>query len=453
MNTSTQANSKQITRVHQWISRVVIAATLVYGVPVLTQVFGGQQGVGIAYSAEKKKRRTPALRQRVFSQLSQAQKFADEKQPEKGLELLGQMERRIDQLNSYESAMVYNFKAFIHYGENHLNQAIVSFKKVLEQQPIPEALEKSTLYALAQLQMQQEQYDEAIAYAKRWAKLNDKGHDANSHGLMANAYYAKKEFKQSLLHVDKAIASQLAEGKKPGENLLVLKRATHYELKQSQKVTQVSEDLVRYYKKPKYWIELGNMYGEVGEKEKQLAVMEAAYQQGFLSKAKELKSLAQLYYLNGAPFKAGELLEKTIDKGQLEGSLKNLDFLAQAWFNAKEYEKAIPVYKKAAQVSKDGNAYAKLAELYVNMEEWKQVIKYGNKAFEKGSLKNPGNVSIALGMAHFNLKEFDESKRQFAQAKEHQKVRKMADQWMKYVSKEKTKWTQLEVELRDFEIL
>ncbi len=423
-----------------------------YGLPVVTNMVGITEYAGMTYSAEKKKRRTPALRQRVYAQLSQAQKLADEKKTQEGIEILQKMENRIDELNSYESAMVYNFKAFIHYGESHMNQAINSFKKVIEQKPIPEALEKSTLYALAQLSMQQEKFDDSIMYINRWSTLNE-GSDANSESLLANAFYAKKDYKKSLKHIDKAISLAKGSGKNPNENILILKRATHYELKQPKKVTEVSEDLVRLYPKPKYWIELGNMYGEIGAEEKQLAVMEAAYQQGFVTEAKELKSLAQLYYLNGAPYKAGQLMGKALKEEKLESNVKNLDFLAQAWMVAKEFDKAIPVLKEAAKLSSDGNAYARLAEVFVNMERWHETIQYGEKAFAKGELKHPGNVSIALGMAHFNLKNFDESNHHFANAKGHNKVKKMAEQWMKYVSKEKNKWAQLEASLKSSEVL
>lgn len=431
--------------------RLTAVAMVVYTLPVITQMTGLTEQGGQVFAITK--RRTPALRQRVYAQLSEAQRLADEKKVSEGLAILTRMEQSVDQLNSYEAAMMYNFMAFIHYGENQVKQAVLAFNQVLKQQPIPESLEQSTLFSLAQLQMQMENYDETIALINRWKKINTKGASSSSERLLANAYYAKKQYTKALKHINQSLAFDADNGNVPNENMLVLKRATHYELKQPKQVTEVSEDLVRYHSKPKYWVELANMYGEIGETKKQLAVMEAAYQQGFVTKASDLKTLAQIYYLNGAPYKAANLLKQAIDDDILNASLKNLEFLAQAWTSAKEFDKAIPVLKQAAQVSNDGNAYARLAEVYVNTESWSQVIANGKKALDKGELKNPGNVNIALGMAYFNLKKFDQSKAEFAKAAEHQKLNKMASQWMSYVAKEENKWTQLAAEYKQLEVL
>ncbi|NVJ59467.1 MAG: hypothetical protein HWE27_03705 [Gammaproteobacteria bacterium] len=414
---------------------------------VMDSVFNGSNFASVyAEDSNKKKRRYPALRSRVFAQLETAQKLADEGKVKEGLTFLKDMERRVDQLNSYEAAMVYNFMAFIHYGADETNLTIRAFQKVLEQDPIPETLEQSTLYSLAQLNMQIEKYDEAINYINRWSKVSGDSGNSKSEGLLANAYYAKKDYPRALKHLDKSIALEKADGGVPAENVLILKRAVHYELNQPKLVTAVSEDLVRYYSKPKYWIELGNMYGEVGEEAKQMAVMEAAHQQGYVTKGTDLKNLAQLYYMNGAPFKAAKLMDEAFESDKLEKSLKNLEFQSQAWMVAKEFDKAIPVLEEVASQSDSGDAYGQLAEVYVNQEEWIKVIEYGEKALDKGQLKDSETVHIAMGMAYFNLKQYDRSTDQFTQAKSNEKFGKMAEQWIAYVSKEKSKRQQLVME-------
>lgn len=46
--------------------------------------------------------------------------------------------------------------------------------------------------------------------------------------------------------------------------------------------------MVRWYNKPEYWVQLAGVYGQLGEEAKQLAMLEAAYQQGFLVKGTDL---------------------------------------------------------------------------------------------------------------------------------------------------------------------
>lgn len=395
--------------------------------------------------APRKTRKTPAMRERIYSQLSRAQKLADENKVEEGLAVLDRVKSRIDQINSYEKAMLWNFYGFIYYGKDDAKSAIRSFEKVVEQKNIPESLELSTLFSLAQLSMASGQFNKTINFIEKWSVV--KGGELSDSALVlkANAYYSMKEYKKAEESITEAVKHVFNQEKIPKENWLVLKRALHYETKKVKQVTHVSEQLVRYYSKPKYWIELANMYGETDQTEKQLAVMEAALQQGYVSKKTDIQSLAQLYYFSGAPYKAARLLSSSITKGAIDGDVKVLKFIAQAWFTAKETDKAVPILKQAAQLSKDGNVDAKLAEAFVELERWEEVIMAAKEAKRKGMLDNPGNIYIALGMAQFNLKDFSSAMKSFQLAKNEKQQSKVADQWLRYVKKEKYKHEKLQL--------
>lgn len=107
---------------------------------------------------QRASKKVPAMRNRVYSQLARAQKLADEGNKAEGLAVLGEVKERIEQLNSYEKAMLWNFYGFMYYGDDDLVNAISSFEKVVAQEAIPESLYLSTTYSLAQLAMQQEDY-------------------------------------------------------------------------------------------------------------------------------------------------------------------------------------------------------------------------------------------------------------------------------------------------------
>jgi len=399
--------------------------------------------VNAAEKPHQKTRKTPAMRERVYSQLARAQKLADDNKVDEGLAVLDRVKSRIEQINSYEKAMLWNFYGFIYYGKNDLKSAISSFEKVVEQKNIPLPLELSTLYSLAQLQMSAEKYQKAIDYLERWSQAKDAPLDNNGLVLQANAFYALKDYQSAEEAISKVVADTIQQGKIPKENWLVLKRALHYELKQNEEVTQVSEQLVRHYSKAKYWIELSNIYGESRQTDKQLAVMEAAYQQGFVTKKIDIQTLAQLYFSNGAPYKSAKLLSKSLEDGIVLENIKILNYLAQAWMSAKEVENAIPVLKRAAKLSKSGNLDAKLAEAYIQLEQWENAIDAGKNARRKGDLDNLGSIYIAIGMAHFNLKQYSKAIDNFNLAKLQKPQKKVAEQWIRYAEKEKNKYEQL----------
>jgi len=284
--------------------------------------------------------------------------------------------------------------------------------------------------------------------------------------LFAQVYYQDKDFVNTLKHIDKAIGLVEAKDKLPKENWLILQRATYYELKQPEQVTKVMEKLVRLYDKPQYWLQLSSMYGEIGQENKQMAVMEAAYQAGYVSKASDIITLSQLYLFHGAPVKAANLLANAIDKGEVDPLESHLDLLSRAYLSAKEDKKAIKVLMQLSDVAEQGKYDALLAQTFLNNEQWQQAIIYADKAIAKAKVKAKvkakasevakitnrestkknasylGNMYLAAGMAHFNLLQFEQSLSAFAKAVTQAKTKKSAQQWAKYVEREHENYLQ-----------
>ncbi len=247
-----------------------------------------------AYAQEQKTKRVPALREKVYSQLARAQKLADDGDAKAGLEALDSIQERSSSMNSYEIAMMHNFYGFIYYNENDLDKAIASFEKVVNEDAIPETLRVSTTFSLAQLAMANSDYEKVIKYLAQWDVINDKPKTDAYYVLKSQAYYQLKDYQKGIENINLAIAEADSKGEMPKENWLILQRAMYYSLNQSDKVVEVLERLVKLYNKPEYWVQLGGMYGETGAEKKQLAVLEAAYQQGFMKSKSDLRQLSQV---------------------------------------------------------------------------------------------------------------------------------------------------------------
>lgn len=395
-----------------------------------------------SYRASKK---VPAMRNRVYAQLARAQKLADEGDKIEGFEVLAEVEERVDSLNSYERAMLYNFYGFMYYANDDIALAVDSFNKVIAETAIPDSLIISTLYSLAQLSMQQQHYKEALAYLTQWREINAKELTSSQEMLFAQVYYQDKDFVNSLKHSEMAIRLIEAKNKVPKENWLTLQRATYYELKQPQQVTKVMEKLIRLYDKPQYWLQLSSMYGEIGEEGKQMAVMEAAYQAGYITKASDILTLSQLYLFHGAPYKSAEVLESSIDQGSIFADEDNLSMLARAYLTAKEYDKATDVLVRVSDIAQSGEHDALLAQTYLNTEQWQAALDSSTLALARFAkhkeskdkqVKDIANMHLIMGMANFNLKKFERSLASFAKASKFSSTKKTAVQWGKYVERE-----------------
>ena len=420
----------------------IVAPVLMTGV----LVSGMQVSAVIAQEVEveRKTKRVPTLRAKVYDQLSRAQGLADAGDQAEAFEVLDNVKSKASSMNSYELAMMYNFYAFIHYEVENYDQAIAAFENVVQQQPIPETFEQATLFSLAQLHMMRGNYDKAIVKIEQWEAIQKNLYPstdipAKNLVLKAQAMYQKQDYAAASKYINAAVLQVETNdlGFQVDEQWYVLQRAIYFELKQPENVKNVLLKLVKKFEAPKYWIQLAGMYGELEQEQKQLAVMEIAEQKSFIATGSDMFNLAQLYYYHQMPYKAAAIMQKAMDVGKLPEDERNLTFLAQSWNFAKETEKAIPVMLAAAELSDSGELYAQLGQMYLNMDKWKQAVDASQQALEKGGLRNEGMSHLVIGLAQFNVGEYNEALNQLAKAQEYDGSRGMAQQWSKFVEGER----------------
>lgn len=413
----------------------IALVSCVFGAPLSDAIFNTE--FASVKAEEVKTKRVPALRNKVYTQLARAQKLADDGDVAAGIEALDIVKKKSSSMNSYEIAMMYNFYGFIYYNENRVSEAMAAFENVVKQDPIPESLKLNTIFSLAQLAMAEGQFDKVISYLNQWESLNTKPPQANYYELKANASYQAKDYKSAVQFINTAINLHDAENKDVKENWYVLLRASYYSLNQPKDVVRVLEEMVLRFDKPEYWVQLAGMYGEIGQDNKQLALIETAKQRGFLNDGTKLKNLAQIYMYSGLAYKAANAMELGFEQGNIEKSAKNLIFVAEAYMQAREDKKAVPYFIAAAKQTETGEYDRRLAEVYLNLELFDEAADSAREALDKGGLKQESNAYIALGMAQYNLENFDASILAFEQAKKFKKAERLAQQWLQYVKREK----------------
>ena len=380
-------------------------------------------------------KRTPALREQVYSQLARAQQQADSGDVAGGLAILQSVEAKLSSMNSYERAMLWNFYGYMHYGEDRIDQAIEYFAKVVGEDPIPLSLRQNTLFSLAQLAMGQERYDATLEYLSQWRANASAQEQTKADVLAAQAWYQKADYQAALAPISRAIEEAEQSGY-AAENWYVLQRAIYFELGQLDQVAIVLEKMVKAFNKPEHWVQLAGVYGQLGAADKQLAMLEAAYQLGFLSKGQDILNLAQSYFFAEIPYKAGHVVQQALDDGILEPNLRTLKLLAQSWVAAQETDRAVAALEAAAALSDDGELDAQRAHVLLNAEQHEQAIAAAELALERGQLNNPGQMYLVIGMAQLNLEQFNPALKAFAKAKEFEQAKRLATQWEAYTQAE-----------------
>ena len=391
--------------------------------------------------------RTPAMREFVFKRLSHARDLVEEGQVGKAISSLDDL-RAQGSTNFYETAMIWNLYAYLYYSQENYPKAIEAYRNVINTDGIPQSLYTNTLYSLAQLHIAEGDFEAALQPLQKWFDATEEP-GARAWVFLAQVHLQIGNLDKASSAIRSALDLAQRQGVTPDEQWLLLARAIHYQQRDYERLRDVLASLALSWPKREYWIQLGAVFGELGDEKRQIAALEAAYEQGVFEKQSDYVSLAQLLLSNEVPFKAARILEEGIEKGIVAEDASNLRLLADAYTMAREYEEAIETLNAAAGISEDGELYLRLAQVQMDRTDWKAAAKAADRALEKGGLARPDVAHIILGLSAFNLKQYERAVESFSAAKEFDGSRDTAQQWLDHVERERNRRKQLDAMLQE----
>ena len=403
-----------------------------------------------ASKKERETRKTPALRNNIYEKLAEAQTFAEAKQYAEAEAVLNDMldaTSKKSKLNRYELANVYNTYAYLRYAVEDYDGALDYYQKVIDQRPeIPLALEINTLYTVAQLYFLQENWQKGIDTLNTWMSVTDTP-STNAYVLLANGYFQLKDYDKSLSNIQIAIDREEAAGKVPKEQWYNLARFIHFDRDNFREALDILEILIMYYPKKQYWVQASHLYGEEKDEARQLALLEATYEQNLLDRSQDIVLISQLYLQAEVPFPAALAMEKGLADDIVEKESKNYELAGVAWRQAQEVTKSLPMLEAAASKSEKGELYARLGNVYLDVDKNKEAVEALKRGLDRGGVKRPDQARLALGMAYFNLGDFNAARRAFREARKDKRARTYADQWLKYIASEENRLEELAKDL------
>jgi tetratricopeptide (TPR) repeat protein len=393
---------------------------------------------------QRETRRTPALRNKVYERLAEAQVLAEEKNYAGAKEILDDMisEEGKRALNSYELANVYNLQAFLSYSREDYQGSLRYYELVISQPDIPLAMEINTRFTIAQLYFVQEKWQQGIDALLVWFDLNEKP-NAGAYVLLAQG----KDYNSALQKVETAISMHEGEGKLPKEQWYNLARFLYFDKEDFDSALDVLNTLIIYYPKKQYWVQASHLYGEKKDETRQLALMEAAYEQGFLDRSSELVTMSYLYLNAEAPYYAGSVIQKGLEEELVEEKSKNYELAGSAWAQAREVEKSIPMMEKAAAKSDEGELYVRLGNVYLDGDQFAKAAESVQKGLKRGGVKRPDQARLVLGMSYFNMGEYNKARRAFRDAGKDERSEKYSKQWIKYIASEEQRQIELQKDI------
>ena len=340
---------------------------------------------------------------------------------------------------SFEKSQVWNYLGYVYFSRQNYPQSLVIYLKLIDEPEVERKMKVSTFNTVAQLYFQLEDYTNAAEFLERWIEAltaDGQAGDPQTKALLAQAYYQLDRKQASLRYVGEAIGDYRAKGKLPPESWWSLQSLLYFEQQQYRLALPVLKQLITHYPRYRYWHQLGGLYGELDEDMERLVATEIVYLAGALNKERELISLAYLYLGANTPYQAAKILDTAINNGSVGSTGGHLELLGLAWQQAGEGKRARPVLEKAATLSGQGNIYAQLASVYLDIGDSASAVAAARNAIDKGELKKPGFLQLVLGNAQLNLHCYDHAAKAFEQAGKYRAVATKAGQWLDYAQAE-----------------
>lgn len=379
----------------------------------------------------------------VYDHISKVQEMFDNKEWQAGMDVLKALSER--RLSSYERAHLLNMTGFAWYQLGDINRAIAAYRDALSQEDLPVSQMRGLLTTISQLALMAEDYTGAERYSMQLLALEDElPVDPGAWVILAQARIGKEDYTGALEPLRTAIAIARERGNTPRENWLVLLSSVYFMTDDYDAMRSVLYELVSLYPREQYLLNLAALHGQLGDTDKQLALMESLFDDRRLQQGNHLLTLANLFLSLELPYKAGVLLEREMNDGRIESNRHNLELLSQAWYMAGEKEKAVPPLAAAAALVNDGALHIRVARLHMDNYNWSDAQVASQRAIEHSEENALGDAFLLLGMAMVNAKKFDSAKIAFEQASQHEQSARWATQWLDYIEGEQRRMAALQ---------
>ncbi|WP_303907154.1 tetratricopeptide repeat protein [Thiohalomonas denitrificans] len=332
---------------------------------------------------------------------------------------------------AYDQAVVLQSLAHAQLASENYSAAIPNLERSLELGVLPEEAQQSIRFNLAQLYMATERFPSAIDILNRW--FQDAGAErAGAYVMLGSAYYQLKQFRNAIPPMRKAI--ELADV--PKESWYQTLLSAYSEIKDYPNSVNLLHTMLKHFPdQPTYWRQLAGLELMRERYPEALSVMELAYLRGYLETERELRNFAQLYTHSDAPYLAAQVIEQAIADGKMEPGRKNLEQAANAWYQAREYERAIAALEQVVAIDKDPELGLRLAQLYISAQRWADAEASLKRLLDQQRLagKRAAKAWLLLGITRYERNNLEQAKGAFLAATRDASTRPDAEQWLSFL--------------------
>lgn len=294
--------------------------------------------------------------------------------------------------NAYEHAIAARIA-----GASLLNtddaRAIAYLQKAIEYNGLNNNEHFESMFLLAQLQLQQEQYAQSLATIDKF--LAETKSDKPEHLVVkGNALYRLEKYPEAAAVMKQVVAST----PEPKADWLQMLMGIYFDMNQPAEAARIAEELsAKNPNDKRLQMNLASIYMQGQQTDKAVAILEKLRTSGQLGDEKDYKNLYALYLNAGDKEKeAIAVINEGLQKGLLKDDFQTNNALAQAYYFSEQTGPAIEAYRKAAPLAPDGETYLNLAKALNNEGKAAEAKQAAQQALDKG-VKKPEDAKRIIG--------------------------------------------------------
>ncbi|MEO7432822.1 MAG: tetratricopeptide repeat protein [Dokdonella sp.] len=332
-----------------------------------------------------------------------------------------------EKASKYAQAFAHQLQAQVFWDQDKGDDAIAEYKKAIAFDALANAQQFQLIYALAQTQLQQEKYQDALVTLAEWEKLSGK-QTADELALKSNAYYRTDQYQPAVDAMKKALSMT----DKPSESWTQILMASYFELNQYDEAARIVQaQLDKDPTNKKLINQLATVYIQGDKQQQALDLMAKAKSQGLITTSEDYVQLAKLQASADKPKDAAATMKEGFAKGVVQSTYDTSKLLGDVCTQAEDDACAIEGYTKASPQAKDGNVDYQLGYLLFYSNKSKEAIDALNRAVTKGSLRQEGEAYLLRGDAENELDQNAAAMADWNKALTHASTKTMAAQRIK----------------------
>ncbi|MEM9740173.1 MAG: tetratricopeptide repeat protein [Pseudomonadota bacterium] len=316
-------------------------------------------------------------------------------------------------MNCYEEGALLRLSAAVKVETNDYPGAVRDLETAVQRGYVPQTEIGQTYYNISQLHMSSENLTEALRYMNLWLQ-NGGQPNRTQKWQLAVLYHKDENNRESLRWAEEVFREDGPNAEREVYDFLIY---LYDQTGQLAKKAELLETLLqRNPNERRLWDAIAGDYYQSGDQRRAFEVQKAMYLGGILQTEDELMRIVNFYNQFDVPFQAARTLEKEMNAGTISKTYERMELLANLYQVAREFERAIPVIREAAQMRNSGEMYERLGRSYAELKDWEQTESALQQALTAGGVNDRGTVWTLIGQSRYERDDTEGAVEAFRQA-------------------------------------